>query len=333
MSSESTTEKHRDEKWRQNLREALRLSNVVLFGQDENLRYQWIENPPPGVSSKDIEGRADEEILPAAVAEQTVRAKREVLQTGTPRTLEFQWPIGDQHRWYELRIEPVHGKDLRIIGVNCAAIDVSDRKQSESHLRVLLLELAHRSKNLLAVIQGISNQTAQSSTNVDEFSRRFSGRLMSLSRAHDILSDQNWRGAGMRELIRTQVLLFAGAAAERIDYEGDAIYLRPNAAQHIGLALYELTANALRFGALSNSSGRVKIRWGFVKREGTDGAEFHLRWQEEKGPAVLIPDHRHFGRILLEEVVPLSVQGSATLTFNTKGIDYSLTMPASELIS
>jgi hypothetical protein len=75
MSSESTTEKHRDERWRQNLREALRLSNVVLFGQDENLRYQWIENPPPGVSSKDIEGRADEEILPAAVAEQTVRAQ------------------------------------------------------------------------------------------------------------------------------------------------------------------------------------------------------------------------------------------------------------------
>jgi two-component sensor histidine kinase len=333
MSLESPTEKHRDERRRQNLREALRLSNVVLYGQDENLRYQWIENPPAGVRAKDIIGRGDEAFLPPAVAEQTVRAKREVLQTGAAKTLEFQWPIGDHHRWYELRIEPALGENGRITGVNCAAIDVSDRKQSESHLRVLLLELAHRSKNLLAVIQGISNQTAQSSTNVDEFSRRFSGRLMSLSRAHDILSDQNWRGAGMRELIRTQVLLFAGAVTERIDYEGDAVYLRPNAAQHIGLALYELTANALRFGALSNSRGRVKIRWGFVKTEGAEAQEFHLRWQEEAGPPVLIPDQRHFGRILLEEVVPLSVQGSATLSFNAEGIDYFLAMPASELIS
>jgi two-component sensor histidine kinase len=305
----------------------------VLFGQDEKLRYLWVENPPPGVRAKDMEGRSDEEILPLPVAEQTVRAKREVLKTGTPRALEFQWIIGDQQRWYELKIEPVRAEDGRITGVNCAAIDVSDRKQSESHLRVLLLELAHRSKNLLAVIQGISNQTAQSSTSVDEFSRRFSGRLMSLSRAHDILSDQNWRGAGMRELIRTQVLLFAGAAAERVDYEGDAVYLRPNAAQHIGLALYELTANALRFGALSNARGCVKIRWGFVKLQETDPTEFHLRWREEEGPAVLVPDHRHFGRILLEEVVPLSVQGSATLTFKAEGIEYFLTMPASELIS
>jgi hypothetical protein len=77
----------------------------------------------------------------------------------------------------------------------------------------------------------------------------------------------------------------------------------------------------------------VKIHWGFVKLQETDPTEFHLRWREEEGPAVLVPDHRHFGRILLEEVVPLSVQGSATLTFKAEGIEYFLTMPASELIS
>lgn len=317
--------------WRQRYGEALRLSNVVLFGQDAELRYVWVENHPQGLTIAEVEGRSDDEIMPVAAAQQTIPAKREVLNTGTPRTIEFQWQIGDTLRWYELRIEAVRNTQGRIVGINCAAIDVSERKQSESHLRVLLLELAHRSKNLLAVIQGISNQTAQSSTNIEEFSRRFSGRLMSLSRAHDILSDQNWRGAGMRELIRTQVLLFAGNAADRIDYDGDAVYLRPNAAQHVGLALYELTANALKYGALSSDMGRVRIRWAFYAPRENTPAQFTLTWEEEKGPLVHSPDRRHFGRILLEEVVPLSVQGTASLDFAAGGVHYHMSMPASEL--
>jgi two-component sensor histidine kinase len=193
------------------------------------------------------------------------------------------------------------------------------------------LELAHRSKNLLAVIQGISNQTAKGSASIEEFTRRFSGRLMSLARAHDILSDQNWRGAGMRELIRTQVLLFAGPAGERVDYEGDALYLRPNAAQHIGLALHELTANALKHGALSSAAGRVRIRWRVSAEQESSAQRFTLSWAEEGGPAVSAPQVRHFGRILLEEVAPLSVQGHAKLDFAAGGIVYEMSMPVSEL--
>jgi PAS domain S-box-containing protein len=327
-SAEGTEAQH---SWRKRHGEALRLSNVVLFGQDEDLRFLWIENHPQGLTADEVKGRSDDEIMPLAAAQQILPAKREVLNTGTPRVVEFQWQIGETLKWYELRIEAVRNSQGRITGVNCAALDISERKQSESHLRVLMLELAHRSKNLLAVIQGISNQTAQGSTSIEEFSRRFSGRLLSLSRAHDILSDQNWRGAGMRELIRTQVLLFAGAAGDRIDYEGDAMYLRPNAAQHIGLALYELTANALKYGALSSSAGKVKIRWAYRASRDNTPAQFTLAWLEEGGPMVQAPDQRHFGRMLLEEVVPLSVQGTASLEFEPGGVHYRISMPASEL--
>lgn len=319
--------------WRNRLCDALRLSNVALFGQDEELRYVWIENAPQGLSSHDIIGKRDQDILPAETAELTTSAKRAVLRTGDPQMIEFAWKNRESSRWYELRIEAVRDSHGRITGVNCAAIDISDRRHTESHLRVLLLELAHRSKNLLAVIQGISNQTAQGSTNVDEFARRFSGRLMSLARAHDILSDQNWRGAGMRELVSTQVLLFAGERQTRIVHDGEAVYLRPAAAQHVGLALYELTANALRFGALSGSKGEVRIRWFLHDREGDEPSLFTLLWEESEGPPVQTPDKRHFGRILLEQVVPIAVQGSASLNFEASGIHYSLTMPASELIA
>jgi PAS domain S-box-containing protein len=321
------------DEWRSRLCDALRLSNVVLFGQDKELRYVWIENAPMGWTSGDIIGKRDEEILPPETAALTTSAKRSVLETGHPQTIEFTWTSGEASRWYELRIEAVQGAHGGIAGVKCAAIDVSDRKQTESHLRVLLLELAHRSKNLLAVIQGISNQTAQGSTSVDEFVRRFSGRLMSLARAHDILSDQNWRGAGMRELISTQVLLFAGARQTRIAYDGEAVYLRPAAAQHVGLALYELTANALKFGALSGGTGEVSIRWFLDVNDHGRPSLFRLSWKESHGPPVQMPDKRHFGRILLEQVVPIAVQGSASLSFEASGIRYILTMPASELLA
>ena len=311
--------------------DTLRLSNVTLFAQDCELRYLWMENPPAGIDGSTIKGLTDRDIMPEPAAGRLEAAKREVLASGKGLTIEFQWPVGAGLRWYELKLAPVRDAAGPITGLHGAAVDVSERKQSETHLRVLLLELAHRSKNLLAVIQGISNQTAKSSGNVEEFTRRFSGRLMSLSRAHDILSDQNWRGAGMRELIRTQVLLFAGPAADRVDYEGDGIYLRPNAAQHIGLALHELTSNALKHGALSSRSGRVKIRWALSEGHESEPQRFSLKWEETGGPAVRIPEAKQFGRILLEEVAPLSVQGQAKLDFAESGITYEMRMPVSEL--
>ena len=311
--------------------DTLRLSHVTLFAQDSELRYLWMENPPAGVNGAAIQGLADSDIMPKPAAIRLDAAKREVLASGKGVTIEFQWPVGAGLRWYELKLAPMRDAAGVIRGLHGAAVDVSERKQSETHLRVLLLELAHRSKNLLAVIQGISNQTAKGSANVEEFTRRFSGRLMSLSRAHDILSDQNWRGAGMRELIRTQVLLFAGRAADRVDYDGDGIYLRPNAAQHIGLALHELTTNALKYGALSSRSGRVKIRWALSENQEPGPQRFSLSWEETGGPAVRIPEAKQFGRIILEEIAPLSVQGQAKLEFAESGITYEMSMPVSEL--
>lgn len=310
---------------------AIRLANITLSGQDRNLRFLWIENPPPGFSPQDFTGRTDAEIFEPELACIIMPVKLDVLRTGQARATEFSIQYPEGPRWYELRVTPSRNGQGEVTGVVCAALDVTERKQQESHLRVLLLELAHRSKNLLAVIQGIANQTAQGSETLADFQRRFSGRILSLSRAHDILTDQNWRGAGMRELIRSQVLLFAGPAANQVSYEGDAVYLRPSAAQHVGLALYELTTNAMKYGALSNSQGRVEIHWHVHHATSPQDDKLAFHWEEQHGPHVPAPGTRHFGRILLEEVVPLSVQGEAKLAFTPGGVSYDLVMPASEL--
>lgn len=309
---------------------AANLSGAMLFQQDKNLKYVWVNNPPSGYLATQFVGLGDEDVFSAETVNIIVPAKRKALESGETQTVEFQMPVDGKPRWFELRIAPL-GKARSRKGLLCAAVDIGERKQTEYHMRVLLLELAHRSKNLLAVIQGIANRTAQTSSTIDEFNQRFSGRLMSLSRAHDILTDENWRGAAMSELIRTQVLLFAGKAAERVHYKGDQVSLRPSAAQHVALALYELTANALKFGALSAETGEIEISWT-LSRKSSVGRVFQILWTEKGGPKVMPPNARHFGRVLLEEVVPLSVQGKAKLAFTPDGISYSLTMPQSELI-
>jgi two-component sensor histidine kinase len=166
---------------------------------------------------------------------------------------------------------------------------------------------------------------------VEEFKRRFIGRLHSLSRAHEILSDHNWRGAGMRELIRSQVLMYVGEAAEKIRYEGPPVYLRPNAAQHVGLALHELTTNALKYGALRNARGQVDVSWSFAGKGGSDGNILTLQWAEAPMNAAVKPKVRNFGRILLESVVPAALEGQATLEFGETGVLYRLTIPSGEL--
>jgi len=309
---------------------AVGLSGAMLYHQDSDLKYVWVNNPPAGYEAAQFVGHGDEDIFSTDTVNILVPAKRKALESGEPQTVEFQMLIGGKPKWFELRIAPSGSKGKR--GLLCAAIDIGERKQTEYHMRVLLLELAHRSKNLLAVIQGIANRTGQTSSTIDEFNQRFSGRLMSLSRAHDILTDENWRGAAMGELIRTQVLLFAGKAAEQVHYRGDHVSLRPSAAQHVALALYELTANALKFGALSADTGRVEISWSLAEKTGKTDPQFQIHWTETGGPKVAPPNTRHFGRVLLEEVVPLSVQGEAKLSFTPDGIRYSLTMPQSELI-
>ena len=148
-----------------------------------------------------------------------------------------------------------------MIGTVASFIDVTDSKVQEEHLRIVLKELAHRSKNLLSVIQGIARQTAENASSTSEFLSRFNGRIFSLSRAHDILTDADWRGARIFDLVRSQMALYAEDRLASVIMEGENGFLRPNAAQYVGLALHELTTNALKYGALSRDDGMVVVRF------------------------------------------------------------------------
>jgi two-component sensor histidine kinase len=318
---------------RSRVRTAIRLAGATLFGQDRDLRYTWIENPVPQFGSAQVLGKTDETVLNPATAAVVVPVKRAVLDSGKPQQVEYREDFGSEPRWFDLRIEPESDAGGAVNGLTCACIDITQRMRWEEHQRILLLELAHRSKNLLAVVQSLANQTGKHAASVGEFKRRFFGRLHSLSRAHEILSDDNWRGAGLRELIRSQVLMYVGKAVDRIHYEGPAVYLRPNAAQHVGLALHELTTNALNHGALKGPSGGVEISW--TLSEPADGdlrPGLTLQWIEEQDKPADLPPVRSFGRILLESVVPAAVTGQSRLEMGPGGILYRLEIRSDELV-
>lgn len=204
-----------------------------------------------------------------------------------------------------------------------------ERQANEDQLRLLLRELTHRSKNLLAVINAIARQTASRTGSVDDFLDRFSARLHAIGISHDLLIADNWQGASLRMLVEQQLDAHADHFGGRIAIEGEDVMLKPEAVHHLGLALHELTANAEKYGALSNERGQILIQWRF----GDDATELKLIWLERGGPAVSPPERSGFGRAMIEDVVGKALAGDVTLSFPPEGVRCEIVIPAAQITS
>jgi PAS domain S-box-containing protein len=232
-------------------------------------------------------------------------------------------------RWISVRGRSFfdEGRAVRILGT---ARDITPRRQREEHVRVLMRELVHRSKNLLAVVQSIARQTAMGAPTVDEFQHKFSARLQALSMAHDLLVSQDWRGAAMHDLARLQLAycldIEQGDVGDHAMIEGPKIMLKPEAAQNIGLALHELATNALAYGALSRPDGRVKLTWR------VEHDKLQVVWRESGGPCVAKPTCEGFGYKVVKRLVALALDGEATVSFPTEGFVWTLSIPTTHTI-
>ena len=218
-----------------------------------------------------------------------------------------------------------------VVGLTCAAVDVTDRKEVEAHLRLLMRELTHRSKNLLAVIQAMARQTARHIGSIDEFLDRFSARLQALARSHDLLVQEGWYGASLSELVRAEVGDYVDEKEPQISIEGPALLLTPEAAQSLGLALHELATNAVKYGALSVSSGRVSITW--QQRPKSEGGGIEIVWAESGGPAVVVPKWRGFGTLVIENNLARSLEADVNLKFVKSGVRCQIMIPAAHISS
>ena len=217
-----------------------------------------------------------------------------------------------------------------VIGASLIFRDVSPQKRREDHIRFLMRELTHRSKNLLAVIQAMARQSLTGGTTPEEFVRRFTDRLAGLAGSHDLLSSVDWRGASLMDLIRSQLNHYEDLFGTRILLEGEDVLLRPAAAQNVGIALHELSTNAAKYGALSNADGRVTIAWTL----GGDGAcTLTLTWRETGGPPVTAPTRKGFGTVVMDRIAGRALGGRSGIGFEPGGVVWTLDVPASAAVA
>ena len=213
----------------------------------------------------------------------------------------------------------------RILGIVMTAVDITEQKRREQALRALLREVAHRSKNLLAIIQSIATQTGRYSETVDDFLSRFRGRLQSLASTQDLVTSSDWRGAALQDLVLEQVARYTADPQVGIHLEGEKPYLNPNASLHIGLALHELAVNSVSYGALARPDGYVTV--AARKVEAPAGATLLLIWTEAISIADQAIGRKRFGSVALERVVPAALNGSSTLELTSDRLTYSLLVP------
>lgn len=222
--------------------------------------------------------------------------------------------LNGDHRWIRSRAFPRRDEAGRIVRWYGTTEDIHEQKTAEDHLKLMVLELNHRVKNNLATVQALAVQTLRGSEETVAARETFLQRISALATAHDILTREQWTGAGMIEVAHGVLDALAGASG-RIDIRGPTLRLDSRTALSLSMAFHELGTNALKYGALSNDTGRVDLSWSL----GPDG-ELDITWTERGGPPVEAPTRRGFGSRLLERGVASELNGTVALRYERDGL-------------
>jgi two-component sensor histidine kinase len=210
------------------------------------------------------------------------------------------------------------GSNRKPVAIAGASRDLTEIKKSEELQRLLVNELNHRVKNSLAAVQSIAIQTLRGAPDLPSARAALDGRIISLARAHDLLTDRSWSGADLRDVAFRAMEPFA---ASQIELLGPSIDISPKYALALSLALHELATNATKYGALSRAEGRVQLSW-----RAEDGM-LHLNWRESGGPPVAPPTRRGFGSRMLNDGLFRDLNGETRLDYAVEGVRYKIAAP------
>jgi len=204
-----------------------------------------------------------------------------------------------------------HGEGRKAVAIAGASRDLTALKVAEKHQRLMENELNHRVKNSLATVQSIAAQTLRTATDLQSARVALESRIISLARAHDLLTDRSWLAAEFRAVVNRALEPFSIA---RFDVSGPALDVSPGHALMLSLALHELATNAAKYGALSREGGRIQVNW-----RAEDG-KLRLNWRETGGPEVSPPTRRGFGTRLLLDGIGRELSGETRLDYAREGV-------------
>ncbi|WP_158287866.1 sensor histidine kinase [Falsiroseomonas bella] len=228
---------------------------------------------------------------------------------GAPR-----WVVGRGR----IQRDPSDGRALRLIGIG---FDITERKESEARQTLLMRELDHRVRNLLAVVQATLRLTPKDDP--EAYARAVEGRIAALARAHSMLAEARWSGSDLRALIAAELDPFL--AAQRVTLDGPAVMLPARIAQPLAMAVHELATNAVKHGALLAGDGRIGIAWSLV--EARPAPSLALHWTETGSQGVAPPTRRGFGSRMLEATVRGQLGGRLAMDWAPAGLRCTLDLP------
>ena len=252
----------------------------------------------------------------SGVLQQAVQGRGSAECEARLRRSDGQW------RWYLIRAAPQMAPDGTLLGWVGSFTDIDDRRVAELRQGLLLAELQHRVRNILAVVRSVLNRTLESSTDLDHFAAHLTGRIGALARTQSAAARTPERQVTLEELVHDELACHGGQDDSQHDVEGPSVALSDSVGSTFALAVHELTTNALKYGALSNPAGRLHVRW---RLETVIGYKYATRlifeWRESGVPVTdLKPVRRGFGRELIEQGLPYELGATTALEFRPGGL-------------
>jgi PAS domain S-box-containing protein len=227
-----------------------------------------------------------------------------------------------EYRWHQTRAKPAGKSAREWVGTSA---DVHEMRGLQDRQQVLLAELQHRTRNLLALVQAIARQTVKTSASMADFLRQFESRLGALSRVQGVLASTNHGPIDLRQIV--QMELKAHGAAEMAEVDGPSVDLAPDAAQALSLAVHELATNAVKYGALREPPGKLSVKWQL--RRDKSNTTVVIEWRER---GVAMPDPaaartRGYGRELIERALPYQLNATTHYEFTSDGVRCTVELP------
>ncbi len=229
--------------------------------------------------------------------------------------------------WAAIYINPVRDEKGEIVEHFTSFVDVTQHRQQQAQQKMLIDELNHRVKNTLATVQAIVAQAFRKPFDPKTIKDAIEGRIYALSRSHDLLTQENWTGADLRDLIVSALEPFGvkNGRAERFLITGENIHVPPKVTLTLGIALHELATNAVKYGAFSNEEGSILIQWHI--ESGVDGDKVVLSWTEQDGPSVEMPTRKGFGSQFIERGLAHELEAVVKLDYRREGFVCRIDIP------
>ena len=197
------------------------------------------------------------------------------------------------------------------------------REVASQRQELLIAELNHRVRNILAVIRAVVLQSRGSATSINDFAQIIGGRIQALARAHDQITDSSFAAQSLEGLIRTEAEAYVGEKAGRVELSGPPVLVNAEAFSTLALVMHEMVTNSAKYGALSDSTGVVTVDWAVDERSCCA-----IDWRESGGPPVQSPTRRGFGSTIIERSIPHELGGEASLDWRLKGLEAHFVLPA-----